>query len=134
MYRSEFWFLRMWCFPRLLTNTLEMVFGRFRKILCLLIERYPHRTGVGTIFPTSYSCDLNPLNYILWSVLEASACANPQKCFEAPKRSLIREWKQITPGQAVVNCWKNYQTLPSLHQRKRMILWKNDFFSLIQCF
>ncbi|CAJ0956286.1 unnamed protein product, partial [Mesorhabditis belari] len=46
-----------------------------------------------------YSRDLNPLDYSVWSILEARAWAKPHKCLEALKRSLTREWDRITPAE-----------------------------------
>lgn len=43
-----------------------------------------------------YSPDLNPMDYSLWSILEAKACARPHKSLEALKDSLRREWNQIS--------------------------------------
>lgn len=46
-----------------------------------------------------YSCDLNPLDYSVWSILESRACAKPHKSLEALKRSLRREWDKITVAE-----------------------------------
>lgn len=43
-----------------------------------------------------YSCDLNPLDYSVWSILESRACAKPHQTLAALKQSLIREWDKIT--------------------------------------
>lgn len=43
-----------------------------------------------------YSPDLNPMDYSVWSILEAKACAKPHKSLEALKRSLLREWDLLT--------------------------------------
>ena len=42
-----------------------------------------------------YSPDLNPLDYSIWGVLEANACAKTHTSLEALKSSLQREWTKI---------------------------------------
>jgi hypothetical protein len=42
------------------------------------------------------SPDLNPLDYSVWSILEAKACAKPHKVIESLKRALIQAWDEIT--------------------------------------
>lgn len=44
-----------------------------------------------------YSPDLNPMDYSIWSILEARACAKPHKSLEELKASLRREWARISP-------------------------------------
>ncbi|CAJ0945353.1 unnamed protein product, partial [Mesorhabditis belari] len=47
-----------------------------------------------------YSCDLNPLDYSVWSILKArAACAKPHKSLEALKRSLTKERDRIAPAE-----------------------------------
>lgn len=43
-----------------------------------------------------YSPDLNPMDYSVWSILEAKACGTPHKSLEALKQSLCREWDRIS--------------------------------------
>jgi len=43
-----------------------------------------------------YSPDLNPMDYSIWSILEARACAKPHKSLEALKSSLRREWDRLS--------------------------------------
>ena len=43
-----------------------------------------------------YSPDLNPMDYSVWSVLEAKACAKPHKSLESLNRSLLTEWDKIS--------------------------------------
>ncbi|CAD5227603.1 unnamed protein product [Bursaphelenchus xylophilus] len=43
-----------------------------------------------------YSPDLNPLDYSIWSILEARACSKPHDNIESLKASLIKEWKRLT--------------------------------------
>lgn len=43
-----------------------------------------------------YSPDLNPMDYSLWSILEARACNKRHQSLEALKASLRREWHRIT--------------------------------------
>uniref|UniRef100_A0A914DH47 Tc1-like transposase DDE domain-containing protein n=1 Tax=Acrobeloides nanus TaxID=290746 RepID=A0A914DH47_9BILA len=42
------------------------------------------------------SPDLNPLDYVVWSILEAKACAKPHKSVESLKRALIKAWDKIS--------------------------------------
>jgi inhibitor of nuclear factor kappa-B kinase subunit alpha len=42
-----------------------------------------------------YSPDLNPMDYSVWSILEARACAKPHKNLESLRQSLLREWAKI---------------------------------------
>lgn len=42
-----------------------------------------------------YSPDLNPMDYSVWSILEARACAKPHKNLESLRQSLQREWAKI---------------------------------------
>ena len=42
-----------------------------------------------------YSPDLNPMDYSVWSILEARACAKPHKSTESLRRSLQREWDRL---------------------------------------
>lgn len=44
-----------------------------------------------------YSPDLNPMDYSVWSILEARACATRHKTLESLKRSLLREWDRLSP-------------------------------------
>jgi hypothetical protein len=43
-----------------------------------------------------YSPDLNPMDYSVWSILEARACSKPHKSLEALRRSLEKEWNKIS--------------------------------------
>ncbi|XP_053949260.1 uncharacterized protein LOC128857534 [Anastrepha ludens] len=43
-----------------------------------------------------YSPDLNPLDYRVWSILKARACAKRHKTLESLKQALRREWDRIT--------------------------------------
>jgi hypothetical protein len=43
-----------------------------------------------------YSPDLNPMDYSVWSILEAMACAKPQRSLEPLKQSLLRDWDRIS--------------------------------------
>ena len=43
-----------------------------------------------------FSPDLNPMDYSLWSILEARACAIPHKNLASLKRALTREWNKIS--------------------------------------
>ncbi|KAL7743869.1 hypothetical protein ACLKA6_000273 [Drosophila palustris] len=42
-----------------------------------------------------YSPDLNPMDYCVWSILEARAYAKPHKSLEAVKQSLLLEWDRL---------------------------------------
>lgn len=45
------------------------------------------------------SPDLNPMDYSVWSILEARACARPHQNLESLKQSLRREWDQLTAAE-----------------------------------
>lgn len=63
-----------------------------------------------------YSPDLNPMDYSIWSILEARACAKPKKSLEALKQSLRREWTRMS-AEEVRAAAENFQ--------KRLVLCKN---------
>lgn len=44
-----------------------------------------------------YSPDLNPLDYAIWGILEAKACAHAHKTVDDLKRSLEHAWDEIGP-------------------------------------
>lgn len=46
-----------------------------------------------------YSPDLNPMDYSIWSILEARACAKPHSSLESLKLSLLAEWDKITVAE-----------------------------------
>ena len=52
-----------------------------------------------------YSPDCNPLDYSIWGILEAKACATAHRSIESLKKSLIRAWDDISEEtlRAVVN-------------------------------
>ena len=55
-----------------------------------------------------YSCDLNPMDYSLWSIVESRTCTRSHKSLETLKCSLRREWDKIS----VTELWpiaKNFQ-------------------------
>jgi transposase len=56
----------------------------------------------------SASPDLNPLDYAIWSKLEAKVCSKPHTSIEALKRSLVREWNKISMEtlRASVEDWR----------------------------
>jgi hypothetical protein len=41
------------------------------------------------------SPDLNPMDFSIWSILEARACANPHKSVESLINALKREWEKL---------------------------------------
>lgn len=43
-----------------------------------------------------YSPDLNPMDYSVWAILEARACATPHKNLDSLRHSLLREWNKIS--------------------------------------
>jgi DDE superfamily endonuclease len=55
-------------------------------------------------WPT-YSPDLNPMDYSVWSILEARACAKPHKSLETLRHSLEEEWDRMSLEEvrAIVN-------------------------------
>lgn len=42
-----------------------------------------------------YSPDLNPMDFSVWSVLEAKACSTPHKNLESLKRALLKAWDEL---------------------------------------
>jgi transposase len=56
-----------------------------------------------------YSPDLNPMDYSVWSILEARACAKPHRTVAALKASLVREWEKISVDE-VRKIVENFQT------------------------
>lgn len=55
----------------------------------------PHwRTPTGEWPPNSP--DLNPMDYSVWSILEAKACAKPHSTVESLKRALVKAWDEIS--------------------------------------
>ena len=44
-----------------------------------------------------YSPDLNPMDYSVWSILEARVCAKRHHTLESLKKSLRREWDRLAP-------------------------------------
>lgn len=55
---------------------------------------FPHLITAGEWPP--YSPDLNPLDYSIWSILEAKACCKPHTSIEALKTSLRAAWHNIS--------------------------------------
>lgn len=51
-----------------------------------------------------YSPDLNPMDYSVWSILEARACAKPHKNLESLKQALLREWDKISLQEVRAIC------------------------------
>lgn len=43
-----------------------------------------------------YSPDLNPMDYSLWSILEARTCSTPHRTVDDLKATLTREWDKIS--------------------------------------
>ena len=52
--------------------------------------------AMGGLFLPPYSPDLNLLDYSVWSILEAKACAKPHKSLHALRRSLEAAWETLT--------------------------------------
>lgn len=44
-----------------------------------------------------YSPDLNPMDYSIWSILEARVCAKRHQNLESLKQTLRREWGRLSP-------------------------------------
>jgi transposase len=60
-----------------------------------------------------YSPDLNPLDFSIWSILEAKACAKPHASVASLKRALKKAWNEIsleTIAKTVDNFPKRLQT------------------------
>ncbi|CAJ0934242.1 unnamed protein product, partial [Mesorhabditis belari] len=47
------------------------------------------------------SPDLNPLDFSVWSVLEAEACQKPHKNLESLKKSLLKAWEGLDAAYLV---------------------------------
>uniref|UniRef100_A0A914DG88 Tc1-like transposase DDE domain-containing protein n=1 Tax=Acrobeloides nanus TaxID=290746 RepID=A0A914DG88_9BILA len=41
------------------------------------------------------SPDLNPLDYLVWSILESKACAKPHNSIDSLKEALLKAWDEI---------------------------------------
>lgn len=54
-----------------------------------------------------YSPDLNPMDYSVWAILEARACAKSHKNLESLRQSLLREWAKI-PVQELRRICENF--------------------------
>lgn len=72
-----------------------------------------------------YSCDLNPLDYSVWSILEAKACVKPHKSLEALKRSLRQAWDTITVAELRVIA-QNFPKRLQLCIKAKVGLFLND--------
>lgn len=46
-----------------------------------------------------YSPDLNPMDYSVWSILEARVCAKPHKTLASLKKTLCEEWDKISVSE-----------------------------------
>ncbi|CAD5212155.1 unnamed protein product [Bursaphelenchus okinawaensis] len=44
-----------------------------------------------------YSPDLNPMDYSIWSILEARVCCRRHQTLESLKQALIEEWDKLSP-------------------------------------
>ncbi|CAD5223245.1 unnamed protein product [Bursaphelenchus okinawaensis] len=44
-----------------------------------------------------YSPDLNPMDYSIWSILEARVCCRRHQTLESLKQALIEEWGKLSP-------------------------------------
>ena len=56
--------------------------------------------GPRSFWPPS-SPDANPLDYSIWSVIEAKACATPHPNLTELKASITREWAAMTDSYVV---------------------------------
>ena len=77
--------------------------GFFNRILLQPTRHEMFRTGVKPISPglylprmAPYSPNLNPLDFSVWAILKARACAMPHKNLNSLRRSLLREWAKIS--------------------------------------
>ena len=55
----------------------------------------------------SFSPDLNPLDYCVWSILQAKVCAKKHKCLESLKKDLSQAWKGISQNVIYISPWSN---------------------------
>ena len=54
-----------------------------------------------------YSPDLSPMDFSVWSILEARACAKSHKSLDSLKQALLREWDKISVQELRAIC-KNF--------------------------
>ena len=47
------------------------------------------------------SPDLNPMDFSVWSVLEAKACSKRHKNIESLKKSLLKAWEELDPAYLI---------------------------------
>jgi len=94
---------------------LEIVHGSFSRTPFLFIRLAAHRSGCRTIFPgfitVEYwplgSMNLNPLDYKLWTILEA--CAKSHHNLESLKKALVKAAREIPMEVfgAIIAEWPN---------------------------
>ena len=65
---------------------MDILSGKLQRFSVFLRDEWPANLS-----------DLNPLDYSVWSILEAKACAKPHRDIESLKRALIQAWDEITP-------------------------------------
>jgi hypothetical protein len=56
-----------------------------------------------TVWPPS-SPDLNPLDYSVWSVIEAKACKTPHSSVDTLKASITKAWRMMTKAYLIKTC------------------------------
>jgi len=81
----------------LIKKFINTIFGRIRPYHG---HRGTSETENGCYFITSeewppYSPDLNPIDFSIWSILQASACSKPDKSLESLNQSLQAESQKI---------------------------------------
>jgi hypothetical protein len=52
----------------------------------------------------SNSPDLNPLDYSIWSVMEAKACKTPHPNIDSLKTAISKAWRSLKPGYLIKTC------------------------------
>ncbi len=63
----------------------------------------------------------DPLNFAVWSILEANACAKPAKSLDALKRNLMKEWDRIEQTVLCAAC-QDFKKLWGVLSKQRVII------------
>jgi hypothetical protein len=56
------------------------------------------------IWPSN-SPDLNPLDFSVWSVVEAKACKTSHTNIQTLKTSVAKAWRSLSPDYIIKTCW-----------------------------
>lgn len=66
----------------------------------------------------SNSPDANPLDFSIWSILEARVCTKKYSNLESLKVALCREWKRIPEEQVRVACESFFERIDKIIKAK----------------